>query len=82
MPDTFDSSALVSQVTESIAVTLETSTSTSSSASPVSTSPETVQVDPKVKLRERIDGAQKLVLQIQAQIDALIRSVADVTSEL
>lgn len=82
MPDTFDSSALVSQVTESIAVTLETSTSTSSSASLVSTSPETVQVDPKVKLRERIDGAQKLVLQIQAQIDALIRSVADVTSEL
>lgn len=73
--DSFDVSELVPQVNDSVAQVLETPT-------PIAPPAEIVKTDPKIRLQEKIDDAQKIIQHVQSQIEALTRGTQDAASEL
>lgn len=75
MPDSFDVSELVPQVNDSVVEILET-------PAPVAAPVEIAKTDPKIRLQEKINEAQKIIQHVQSQIEVLVRGTQDAASEL
>lgn len=73
--DSFDTSELIPQVNDSVVQILET-------PAPIAPAAEIVKIDPKIRLQEKINDAQKIIEHVQSQIEKLTHGTQDAASEL